>query len=64
MHRQSFVRVIAVCGALGLALALAGPVLAEQPSSPLDQTISDVKAKWPALKHANAWRSADAHRCR
>ena len=44
-------RGIALAGVLGLALLSGQAVLAGQ-QSPLDQTIADVKAKWPGLSHA------------
>jgi rhodanese-related sulfurtransferase len=52
MQRKAFLRHLAFAAALGLTLAIAGPAQAEQPRA-LDQTIADVKAKWPALSHAS-----------
>lgn len=44
-------RGIALIAVLGLALVSGQAAFAGQ-QSPLDQTIADVKAKWPGLKHA------------
>lgn len=54
MHCKSGLRGVVAAAALGLTLAVAGSlqVQAEQ-TSPLDQTIADVKAKWPGLTHAS-----------
>lgn len=49
---RAILRGLAVTGTLGLLLTFAGPLYADQPS-PLDQTIADVRAKWPALSHVS-----------
>lgn len=49
---NDFLRGIVFASTLGLTLAIAEPARAEQPRA-LDQTIADVKAKWPALSHAS-----------
>lgn len=51
LQRTAIRRGLTVAGTLGLVLTIAGPLHAD-PASPLDQTIADVKANWPALNHA------------